>query len=76
MTLCYFSRLCGQRFRELDNGKKERARDVGERRERGRRIDRKTGRNGKSGEQGGGLHNTPVNAVFICTNVDAADKKR
>lgn len=49
----------------------ERAREVGEKRERGGRIDRKTRRERE--RQGGGLYNAPVNIVFICIAVDAAD---
>lgn len=51
----------------------ERAIEVGEKRERGRRIDRKTARERKRDRQGGGLCNAPVNIVFICAAVHAAD---
>lgn len=65
MTPCYFSRLCGQRFRELVNGKWESERSGGEERKRETYRQRE--------RQGGGLYNVPGSITSICSAVDAAD---
>lgn len=65
MTPCYFSRLCGQRFRVLVNGKWESERSGGE--ERKREMYRQ--RDWEEERQG----SAAVTIAFICTAVDAAD---
>lgn len=69
MTPCYFSRLCGQRFRELVNGKWESERSGGE--ERKREMYRQ--RDWEEERQGSELYSAAVTIVFSCTAVDAAD---
>lgn len=69
MTPCYFSRLCGQRFRELVNGKWESERSGGE--ERKREMYRQ--KDWEEERQASELYNTAENFIFICIAVDVAD---
>lgn len=69
MTPCYFSRLCGQRFRELVNGKWESERSGGEERKR----DTYRQKDCERERRDGGLYNVPVNIMFISAAADAAD---
>lgn len=66
MTLCYFSRLCGQRFREPVNGKMGKREKWG--RKRGRHKDGETGEEVRQE-----LYKAAASFMFICAVVSDAD---